>query len=157
MHSSRWPRKQSQSGFSISEILVVLAIIAVILLFSLPALGERYRGYRIRTQVNEMTAHLKAARHTAITKRMDVSFTVNDEGDSPPNQYNYTNSKAMVRTGSMPEGIAITSAPATALVFKTNGGLDGSAAAIVLEYLVSDARVDQYTVNVSTIGMVDVD
>jgi len=157
MGESPTGNKTRSNGYSLSEMLAVLGIIGVILLFSLPALGERYRGYRIRTQVNEMTADLKAARHTAITKRMDVPFTVNDEGDSPPNQYSYTNAKAQVRTVSMAEGIGITSAPATAVVFTRDGGLDGSASSIVLEYQVSNDRVDQYTVNVSKIGRIEVD
>ena len=157
MHSSRWIRKQSQCGFSLTEALIVVAIIGIMLLFSLPAIAERYKGYKIRTMVNELSSDLKAARHTAITKRADVDFTVRDEGDSPPNQYTYTNAKGVVRLVNTPEGIAITTAPASAFTFERNGGLDGSAETIVLEAQVSSDRIDQYTVNISIVGMVTID
>ncbi len=157
MHLSRGIRKQSQSGFSLAEILVVVAIIGIMLLFSLPAIAERYKGYKIRTMVNELSSDLKAARHTAITRRMDVDFTVRDQGDSPPNQYTYTNSKGIVRLVTMPENMAITSAPASAFTFERNGALDGSAETIVLESQVSGDRIDQYTVNISIVGMITID
>ena len=157
MQSSRRIRNHSQSGFTLTEILVVVGIIGVMLLFSLPAIAERYKGYRVRTMANELSSDLRAARHTAITRRADVDFTVRDEGDSPANQYNYTNSKGIVRLVDMPEGIVITSAPASAITFERNGSLDGSAATIVLESQVSSDRIDQYTVNISIVGMVTVD
>ncbi len=157
MQSSRWIRNHSQSGFTLTEILVVVGIIGVMLLFSLPAIAERYKGYQVRTAANELVSDLRAARHTGITRRMDVDFTVRDEGDSPPNQYTYTNAKGIVRLVTMQEGIAITSAPASAFTFERNGALDGSPETIVLESQVSSDRIDQYTVNIRIVGMVTVD
>ena len=157
MQSSRRIRNHSQSGFTLTEILVVVGIIGVMLLFSLPAIAERYKGYQVRTAANELVSDLRAARHTGITRRMDVDFTVRDEGDSPPNQYTYTNAKGIVRLVTMPERIAITSAPASAMVFNRSGSLDGSAGTVVLEAQVSSDRIDQYTVNISIVGMVTVD
>ncbi|MCZ6670068.1 MAG: prepilin-type N-terminal cleavage/methylation domain-containing protein, partial [Acidobacteria bacterium] len=90
--------KSKRNGFTISEILVVVPIIALMLLFTLPSLGERYRGYKVRTATNELIADLRVARHTAITERTTVVFTVNDQGDSPPNQYSYVRANGDLRT-----------------------------------------------------------
>jgi Tfp pilus assembly protein FimT len=130
---------------------------AVILLVTLPALGERYRGYQVRSATNDLVADLRVARHTAITQRTTVDFTVNDESDSPPNRYSYTRANGEVRTVEMEINIDITSAPATPLEFEQNGGLDGGASTIILQTQVSDVRIDRYTVNVSTVGTVTVD
>ena len=148
--------KRKKNGFTISEILVVVAIIAVILLFTLPSLGERYRGYKVRTATNELIADLRVARHTAITQRTTVDFTVNDQGDTPPNQYSYVRANGDLRTVAVIPPVAITSAPASALEFEQNGGLDGAAGIIILETQVSGTRIDRYTVTVSPAGSVTV-
>ncbi len=149
--------KSKKNGFTISEILVVVAIIGVILLVTLPSLGERYRGYKVRTAANELIADLRVARHTAITQRTTVDFTVNDQGDSPPNQYSYVRANGDLRTVAVIAPVAITSAPASALEFEQNGGLDGAAGSIILETQVSGTRIDRYTVTVSPAGTVTVE
>lgn len=149
--------KGKRNGFSITEILTVLAIIAILLLVTLPALGERLRGMKARTVANDLVADLRAARHTAITKRQSVNFTVRDEGDTPPNQYTYTNAKNVVRTVDMPNRVRITAAPAAAMVFKQNGALNGGAETIVIKTQINESRADQYTVSVSVVGSVTVD
>lgn len=146
-----------ERGFTLSEALVVVAIIAVIVLVSLPALGERYRGYKVRAATNDLVADLRVARHTAITERTTVGFTVNDEGDTPPNRYSYTRANGEVRLVEMEDPVAITTAPTTPLEFKQDGGLDGAAGTIILETQVSGTRIDRYTVTVSTVGTVTVD
>jgi Tfp pilus assembly protein FimT len=130
---------------------------AVIVLVTLPALGERYRGYKVRTATNDMVADLRVARHTAITERTTVDFTVNDQGDTPPNRYSYVRANGDLRTVEMKETVNITAAPASPLEFKEDGGLDGAAGTIVLQCQVNDSRIDQYTVTVSTVGTVTVD
>ena len=149
--------KRKKNGFTLTEILVVVGIIAILLLVTLPAIGERLRGMKARTAANELVADLRAARHTAITKRQTVDFTVLDEGDTPPNQYTYTNAKNVVRTIDMPNQVRITAAPVTAIVFKQNGALDGGAETIVIKTQVNESRADQYTLSVSVVGSVTVD
>jgi Tfp pilus assembly protein FimT len=152
-----WKTANGEKGFTVSEALVVVAIIGVIVLVTLPALGERYRGYQVRSATNDLVADLRVARHTAITQRTTVDFTVNDESDSPPNRYSYIRANGETRTVEMEDNVAITAAPATALEFEQDGGLDGAAGTIILQTQVSDTRIDRYTVVVSTVGTVAVD
>ncbi|MBI4161948.1 MAG: GspH/FimT family pseudopilin [Acidobacteria bacterium] len=146
-----------ERGFTVSEILTVVGIIALIVLVTLPALGERYRGYRVRAAANDLVADLRVARHTAIAKRQEVDVTVRDESDTPPNEYTYTRSDGEVRTVTMPDLVQITSAPTGPFVFKQDGGLDGAAGTVTLQSRVSDQRIDQYSVTVATAGTITVE
>ena len=134
---------------TVSEILVVVGVIGLIVLITLPALGERHRGYMVRAAANDLVADLRVARHVAITERTQNDFTVNDSGDSPANQYTYTRANGDTRTVEMPDIVSISSAPALAVTFIQDGGLDGSAASIVLETQVNEERTDQFTISVS--------
>lgn len=150
-------RDREPNGFSLAEVLAVLAIITMILLVSYPVLGESYRGYVARTEVNEMVSDLKAARYIAVSQRTNDSFIVSDDGDTPPNRYSYTNIKGELLLVELTEGVRITTAPATPLVFTADGGLNGSAESIVVESRISADRTDQYTVSISVVGTVTVD
>lgn len=60
-------RGRSPAGFSMVELLVVVALIAIMATFSLPGIARYIRNYRIRGAANEVAGALQSARLKAIT------------------------------------------------------------------------------------------
>lgn len=58
-----------QSGYSLAEILVVVAIVGVILLVTVPALLQLMPQYRIRSAASEAAGMMRMIRQRAITTR----------------------------------------------------------------------------------------
>jgi prepilin-type N-terminal cleavage/methylation domain-containing protein len=69
-----------EQGFSLIELLIVVAIIAVMAAVSLPAIGQYIRNYRIKGAAQEVAGELQTARSKAIMTNTNagVSFFVVD-------------------------------------------------------------------------------
>jgi len=59
-------------GFTLIELLVVMGIIAVVAAFSLPAIGQYIRNYRIRGATQQVAGEIVAARNRAIVKNVNL-------------------------------------------------------------------------------------
>ena len=67
--SLRFP---SEGGFSLIELLVVLAIIAIMSAVLLPRLSDYIRMYRIRAAMQQVASDISAARMRAISKNVNL-------------------------------------------------------------------------------------
>ena len=75
-------------GFSLIELLVVVAIIAIMAAASLPAIGRYFRNYQIQGAAQQVASEIGTARMKAISKttNMGVAFI---PGYPQANQYQF--------------------------------------------------------------------
>ncbi len=74
------PSDRKQRGFSLVELLVVAAVIALVAAFAVPRIAEYMHNYRIRSAVRSVVGDLQAARSRAIMTNTNwgVSFVIVD-------------------------------------------------------------------------------
>ncbi|HUF25982.1 MAG TPA: type II secretion system protein [Gemmatimonadaceae bacterium] len=69
-----------RSGFSLIELLIVIAIMGIIVTFGLPRFGDARRTYNVRSARDNAAAYLATARAAAIRRGQPARFVV--EGDA---------------------------------------------------------------------------
>ena len=60
------------SGFTLIEMMVVVAIAGIAMAFAVPAMGTFIKNERLVTQINTLVGHLAYARNEAVTLRQQV-------------------------------------------------------------------------------------
>jgi len=73
------PTKRYPAGFSLIELLVVLAIAALILAVAPPMLSNAMPGLQLKSTARQLASGLRYARDRAVAGRSEVNFTVDLE------------------------------------------------------------------------------
>lgn len=70
------PSRHSQRGYSLAEMLVVVAIVGILSLVTVPSFLSMYQSGRIKAAARTMTSDIRTARQMAITNytRVKISF-----------------------------------------------------------------------------------
>jgi len=63
---------KKHSGFTLVELMVVVAIAGMAMAFAIPAMGTFIKNERLVTQINTLVGHLAYARSEAVTRRQQV-------------------------------------------------------------------------------------
>ncbi len=63
---------KKHSGFTLVELMVVVAIAGIAMAFAIPAMGTFIKNERLVTQINTLVGHLAYARSEAVTRRQQV-------------------------------------------------------------------------------------
>ncbi|MGH9456756.1 MAG: prepilin-type N-terminal cleavage/methylation domain-containing protein [Thermoanaerobaculia bacterium] len=78
-------RKRHEAGYSLAEILVVVAIIGVMSLVAVPSFINMYQSSRLKSGLRQFTSDLRGARQTAVTEYRWVK--VDFETGTSPSRY----------------------------------------------------------------------
>ena len=84
------PRRTS-AGFTLVELLVVTAIMAIMTAAALPAISRYLRNYKMRNAVQAVGGEISAARNKAIMKNVNwgVVFVIENDAQGRANRYQY--------------------------------------------------------------------
>lgn len=70
------PRLATASGFTITELMIALALVGILFVFALPAFQVLIKNNCLTTTSNDFLAFLRYARSEAIKRRADVTVSV---------------------------------------------------------------------------------
>jgi prepilin-type N-terminal cleavage/methylation domain-containing protein len=116
-------RGNTSRGFSLTELLVVIAFIALAVAIAIPLAGEMVRQAKLRAAADNLATDLRAARMIAVSKRVDVDVTVELD---PVNAYEYLDANDRLRRIDLPSGVRIAEcyADPCTITFKPRGSID---------------------------------
>lgn len=75
--------KSQQRGYSLAELLTVIAIISVMSLVTVPAFINYAKSSRLKNSMRQFTSDLRAARHVAVSRSMWTRLEVTTASPSP--------------------------------------------------------------------------
>ena len=73
-------RGRRSSGFSLVELMITIAVLAVIIAISAPSFTGVFNGNRLTSQANELVASLQMARSEALRRNATVVVCRSDDG-----------------------------------------------------------------------------
>ncbi len=141
-------RADGQRGFSLSELLVVLAILGLAVAIAVPLVAEAVRSAKARGAADQFAVDLRAARMIAVTQRKDIPVTVSTATQS----YQYEVTTGGLRQIAMPDGVQIV-ASTTPITFLKNGSVQ-AASTTVFQTQLTGGDNEQFTVTANTLGVV---
>jgi len=145
--------KGDERGVTLAELLLVLALAAILILITIPAMSTWLRSNRVRSATSLMVTHMRVVRHAAVAQSQNVSLDYGAEGTS----YSFSNTNLEEINQSLPVGVTLTSASPDPLIFRSNGTLEGvTSASVQVEGPVSDGLGHRYTISVNNIGKIEV-
>ncbi len=144
----------AEQGYSLPELLVVIALIGLFVVFGGPSINEAFKAYKIRAAADDLVTDLRALRYNAVSNRAQRSITINNQNAASPNQYSYTNYKGVVMTVRF-EHANIESTSAASITFNTNGSTGAAGnQTVAVSGMINDSRNDRYTITVTPSGTI---
>lgn len=153
----------AQLGYSLPEMLAVVAIIGIIALAAVPAFGSFVRSYKARSAADEMLAALRGARQMAISMRQNITVTFTP---GSPGSYSYFHPiRGQNVTVQLPDWITTTTNPTGSFApeFRPNGSIvpsstpsmtNPTANFVRMAAVINNSRTDTYTYGFSAAGQV---
>ena len=143
-----------KSGFTLLELLVVLAVVGLLLSISVPLLSGGSGGTEVKAKARELAAALRLSRSEAITKNKTISALIDVRG----RRFLTTEPKP----GTFPKDLTVSLRPvagtwsalgdrkaARPILFFPDGSSTGGTISLAREGFVHDVRIDWLTGHVS--------
>ena len=166
-------RSIERSGFTITELVVVLAIIGVMTVVAVPMFNNIARITKGRSAATQVQSHMRLMRQVAVSRQVNVEAEFDDdEGTYQLTYASGTSNGLTVIPKDQPaassqwitiaETVIMTTIPGgDGFVFSPKGtiaALDGSAnMTIVLQCFIGSGRTDQYTITANSVGKVSME
>lgn len=156
-------RRDGERGFTLAEILAVVALIGLIVVVAVPAFGTFARAWRLRSTADDMLAAVRGVRQMAISTRQPLTVTFTP---GSPGSYSYFHPiQGKTVTVQLPGQTTLVTNPSSAFapVFQNNGGIIPSSTPSIssptanfvkLSAVISSSRTDTYTFGFSAAGQV---
>ena len=140
-------------GFSLTEILVVVAIMGLAIAIAVPLVAENVNQARIRTAADQFSVDLRAARMIAVGKRATPYLDVSVQPD-PVNRYTFVNGRGETRVVQFPTGVRIIT-PTTAYTVRylRDGSVNGGGNTTVLRVRLSKGAEEEWRVITNAMGV----
>lgn len=138
------------SGFSIIELLVVMAIIGVMITFAVPSYNEFIANQRARTSAQTLLGSLMYARSEAIKVNGNVTVTANANGWA--DGWTIVSNGTQIKNQQALQGVNIAEAAGTAIVTYNGRGRIGGANAITFTVCDTGNHALKRTVEVELSG-----
>lgn len=71
--------RRPPAGFTILELMVVIAVLAILLTVAVPSIQQLIKNNRVTSQTNELVAMINFARNEAIRRNGTIPVTLNSE------------------------------------------------------------------------------
>jgi len=142
-----------QRGFSLTEILVVVAIMGLAIAITVPLVAENVNQARIRSAADQFSVDLRAARMIAVSKRATPYLDVSVQPD-PVNRYTYVNGRGETRVVQLPTGVRIITPNADYTIrYQRDGSVTGGGHTTVLRVLLSAGAEEEWRVITNAMGV----
>lgn len=116
-------RRTHNTGFTLIELMIVVAVLAIFASIAIPAFTTLIAGYRVKSAADEFHALLVSARTDAVTQRINIDVTESESGVTWS-----TNERQIT----IPDGVIV--APnRTTITFTANGTATASSTTITGE------------------------
>jgi prepilin-type N-terminal cleavage/methylation domain-containing protein len=149
-------RDERNGGFSLAELLTVIAIMGLFILFGGPAMADAYRAYKVRSAADMLVTDIRALRYNAVAQRATQTLAINTQSNvSAPNQYSFVNMKGVTVIRTEEIGVNIEDTSAATITFN-NTGATGSTGnlTVIMSMPINGDRGDRYTLTVTPTGTV---
>jgi prepilin-type N-terminal cleavage/methylation domain-containing protein len=157
-------KQQGSRGYSLAELLTVVAIIGIISMVALPTFLQVIPQYRIRGVASEMAASLRLIRSKAVSTRTSYRMTVDPtadqywlENEAVTGSGTWTpigeNGKPVASSGAWKKSVGVDLMPAGSNIIVTfDRGGTSDATSIVVGVNNSFVKFNRYTLNVQDSG-----
>jgi prepilin-type N-terminal cleavage/methylation domain-containing protein len=148
--------RRTADGYSLSELLVVMALMGMFILFAGPAMSEAFRAYKVKAAADILATDVRGMRYAAVGQRAPRTMTINSQGTGVnANTYSFVNAMGETVNRSVETGVNIEDASADTLSFSTTGATGSTATEVLIVSMdINGTRGDRYTISVTPSGTV---